>query len=534
MASLLSSIASGATIAITIKAIDEFSKTISEATRSFNSLGGIMTSIGKIGASAMIAVGTAMVSVGVASVKLAGDFEQTKVAFTTMLGSAEKATSFLNELANFAKRTPFTIQGVEKSAKQLMAVGFEAEDVIPTLKSVGDIASGLGLGEEGLERLILNLGQVQTQGKITGRELRDFAVAGVPLLKELSNQLGVSEQDITDMISKGEISTQMVLDAFKNMTSEGGRFGDLMAKQALTFNGMISNMKDTITLMGREIGMALLPPLKELLDIFANDILPSIQPLIPLFIEFTTTIVEGLIPYLPKLSEMITKLFEVFMKLFTALQPLMGPLMDLAFVIFDALFVAIEPLIPTIQILAESLVPLFNALSPIITALSPIIKMASELIAIFIKLGINSIMASLKPALEIIIPILTILINVFTKIIEVVKSVVDWITQLINKVREFFTTGFEKIGGAVEGITSKTSSKSSVKPASNLSVMDAVISPTGNIISTSPSDYLIATQNPSELGRGTTIIIEGNIYGVDADDMADALVSKLKEKISIY
>jgi phage-related minor tail protein len=359
----------------------------------------------------------------------------------------------------------------------------------------------------------------------------------VPLLKELSNQLGKSEQEITDMISKGEISTQMVLDAFKNMTSEGGKFGDLMSKQALTFNGMMSNMKDTITLMGRDIGMALLPPLKELLDIFATQILPAIQPLIPLFIEFTTTIVEGLIPYLPKMSEILTRLIEIFMKLFTAVQPLIPPLMDLAFVIFDALFAIIEPLIPSIQILAEALVPLFNALNPIITALTPIIKMASELIAIFIKLGINSIMASLKPALEIIIPILTVLINIFTKIIEVIKTVVDWVTKLIEKVREFFSTGFEKIGGAVEGISSKaTSSKASVSKPSNLSVMDAVISPNGNIISTSPEDYLIATKNPSELGGGGfTIVIEGNnIYGVDSEDIADALINKLKEKISIY
>jgi len=185
MVNIGNAIAEGAVIAITIKAIDEFSNVFGKVEGSTDKLTNVM----KISTSAILGVGTAMAALGVSSVKVAADFEQTKVAFTTMLGSAEEAQVFLAQLADFAKKTPFTLVGVEKAAKQLMAVGFEANDVIPTLKSVGDVASGLSLGEEGLQRLILNLGQVRNQGKLTGRELRDFAVAGVPLLDQLANQL---------------------------------------------------------------------------------------------------------------------------------------------------------------------------------------------------------------------------------------------------------------------------------------------------------------------------------------------------------
>jgi len=528
---LMDAITGGASIAITIKAIDEFSNILSNATTGFNKLGTIM---GGLAIGALAATTTAMINVGVASVKLAGDFEQTQVAFTTMLGSAEEAQSMLSDLADFAKKTPFTIQGVEKSATQLMAVGFSAEDIIPTLKSVGDIAAGLGLGEEGLQRLILNLGQVQSQGKLTGRELRDFAIAGVPLLAELSKQLGVTEADVTDMISKGEISTEMVTKAFESMSSGGGRFADLMGKQALTFEGMMSNMKDTLALMGRDIGTALLPPLKELLDVFANQILPAIQPLIPVFIEFVTTILEGLIPYLPQLSEMFMRLVNVTMQLFTALSPLIEPLMNLAFVIFDALMAIIEPLIPTIKILAEALAPLFTALGQIISMLTPLIKLVVQIAALFINLAINNIMAILGPALEFLMPIIQKIIDFFTEVVDVVKTVVEWITNLIGVVRDFLSSGIEKIGEVASSLASRGSYSNRTK-----SVGDAIIAPGGKVITTNPNDYLIATQNPESLmsqGNGVTYVIEitgNNIYGTDADDIAEALQDILTKKLSL-
>jgi tape measure domain-containing protein len=526
----LGAIGTGTVIAVTIRAIDDFSNTLNKANSSFSAFGSMM---GKLAIGTIAAVGTAMVGVGVASVKLAGEFEQTQVAFTTMLGSAEEANKMLTELSNFAKKTPFTIQGVEKSARQLMAVGFEAEDVIPTLKSVGDVAAGLGLGEEGLQRLILNLGQVQTQGKLTGRELRDFAVAGVPILAELANQLGVTEAQVTDMISKGEVSTEMVLTAFKNMTSEGGRFGNLMEKQALTFEGMVSNLKDTITLMGRDIGAALLPPLKDMIDIFANQILPAITPLIPVFVQFATTIIQGLIPYLPQLVEGGKRLFDIFIRIFTALQPLIPPLMDLAFVIFNTLLSAIEPLIPTIEVLATALAPLFEALSTIITALNPLIKLVMEIIAVFIELGVGNITAILIPALQMLTPYLEFLIGIFTKIVEVVKVVVEWIANLVEKVRDFFASGFEKIGNFVGGVFSGGSKGTTTK------VGDAIVKPDGSIIQTDPKDYLIATKTPEtlfnqEYGNSVVININGNnIYGTDPDDIAEALQTKLLRRLSL-
>ena len=134
-------------------------------------------------------VGGGIAFLGKSAIDAAGQFEQSNIAFTTMLGSAEEATKLLSDLADFARKTPFELVGIEASAKQLLAMGIESNKLLPTLKTLGDVSAGLSVP---MSRLALNFGQVKAQGKLTGRELRDFAIAGVPLLAELSKELGVS------------------------------------------------------------------------------------------------------------------------------------------------------------------------------------------------------------------------------------------------------------------------------------------------------------------------------------------------------
>ena len=200
----------------------------------------------------------------------AGKFEQTKVAFTTMLGSADAANKMLDQLASFAARTPFNIEGVEQAAKQLLAVGYNAQEVIPTLKSIGDVASGLSLGQDGLQRLILNLGQVRAQGKLTGRELRDFAVNGVPIMDELAKMMDKPKDAIVGMVEAGQITAPIVEEAFRRMSSEGGRFADMMDKQSQTMLGSFSNLQDSVSRLARELGQPFLAPLTAAFGFLAN------------------------------------------------------------------------------------------------------------------------------------------------------------------------------------------------------------------------------------------------------------------------
>lgn len=225
------------------------------------SLQGIGRSVTGLGTSLTTAVTLPLVAAGAGALKAAADFEQTQVAFTTMLGDADAARAMLNDLANFAAKTPFQLTDVEQGAKQLLAMGSSVEEVIPELKALGDVSAGLNVP---MDRLILNYGQVRLQGKLTGRELRDFAVSGVPIIAELAKNLNVSEEAIADMVSRGEIGFSDVEKAFQTMTSEGGKFNNLMDEQSKTVAGQFSNLKDTLNLLARDIGSVLLPIAKDI------------------------------------------------------------------------------------------------------------------------------------------------------------------------------------------------------------------------------------------------------------------------------
>lgn len=203
------------------------------------------------------------------AVNIAGEYEQQGVAFETMLGSVEKGQKVLSDLDKFATKTPFSIRGVQDSAKQLLAVGIQSENLIPTLKALGDVSAGLSVP---MDRLALNYGQVRSQGKLTGKELRDFVVAGVPLTAELAKMLKVSEGSISDMVSKGQIGFPLVEKAFENMTSKGGRFADLMDKQSNTFNGQVNEMVENIQILARQIGNVLIPIFRPFINAISNTV----------------------------------------------------------------------------------------------------------------------------------------------------------------------------------------------------------------------------------------------------------------------
>ena len=192
-------------------------------------------------------------------VTLADNLEQAKNAFTTMLWSSKQAETMLQNLSDFAAKTPFELPEVRQNAKQLLAMGVSAENVIPTLKALWDVASWTGAD---MSRLAMNYGQVITQGKLTSRELKDFLVNGVPILDELAKNAGKSKEEIQNMISSGQISANDVTRAFETMTSEGGKFADMMATQSSTLSGQWSNFQDQLSQIGEKIWVWLLDNLK--------------------------------------------------------------------------------------------------------------------------------------------------------------------------------------------------------------------------------------------------------------------------------
>lgn len=182
-----------------------------------------------------------------------GEIQQLEVAFTTMLGSGEKANVLMAQLIETAVKTPFELRDVADGARQLLAYGFAAEDVNQTLIRLGDIAAGLSIP---LGDLIYVYGTTMTQGRLYTRDLIQFTTRGIPMIDELAKQLGVAKSEVQGLIEAGRVGFPEVQKVIESLTNEGGKFGGLMEAQSKTITGQISNIKDSFFIMLNDIGKA--------------------------------------------------------------------------------------------------------------------------------------------------------------------------------------------------------------------------------------------------------------------------------------
>ena len=228
-------------------------------------LGGMKDQIFAVAAGMGIQTGVAAFVGGlknaiVSSFNLAASLEQATLAFTTMLGSGEAAREMLNGLRDFANTTPFEFNELQEATKKMLAYGFEAHAVIPTLRAVGDATAALGGGSEMIGRITVALGQMKAKAKISGEELRQLAESGVPALRYLAEGMGVSTAALQKMLEKGLIPANKGIDLLlAGMTKD---FGGMMAKQAETATGKISTLTDSVKLLKTNMGLLVLESAK--------------------------------------------------------------------------------------------------------------------------------------------------------------------------------------------------------------------------------------------------------------------------------
>lgn len=201
-------------------------------------------------AKATAVAGTAATAAGAFAVKSAADFEQTRIGMEAMLGSAEAAQKVLGELSKFAAATPFEFPELAASTRQLIAFGFSADEALATIKNLGDVAAAT---QTPIGDLAYLFGTLRAQGRAFTIDIRQFTNRGIPILEYLAKTLSKSKQEIQEMIEAGQIGFPEVNRAFQAMTSEGGIYFGMMAKQSKSLSGLFSTLKDNIGLAAREI-----------------------------------------------------------------------------------------------------------------------------------------------------------------------------------------------------------------------------------------------------------------------------------------
>jgi len=191
------------------------------------------------------------------SVVKAADLESTTAAFETMLKSGTKATEMVSEIRKFAASTPFNSEELTQSARGLLAYGVAADQIVPTLRTLGDVSAAFGK-DLPMSRMTFLYGTLFSQQRAYTKDLTQFAGAGVPIWDELSKSMGKSVAEIHTMAEEGRIGRDEVTKAFVSMTSAGGQFEGMTAKLADSVHGTWEQMGDAFDLAKIKLGQVII------------------------------------------------------------------------------------------------------------------------------------------------------------------------------------------------------------------------------------------------------------------------------------
>lgn len=184
------------------------------------------------------------VSLGQALLEPNASMEQTTVAFETLLGKGKATQEFLKQLQDFAASTPFEFPELAENAQHMLAFGFSAKEVIPTLTDIGDAMSAMGKSTAEIDQVVTVFGQMKAAGKVTADDMMQLTSQGIPAWKMLAEAMHLTIPEVRDLSEKGLLPADQ---AIKDLTAGMHKmFGGGMAAQAQTFNGLLSTLKDNV------------------------------------------------------------------------------------------------------------------------------------------------------------------------------------------------------------------------------------------------------------------------------------------------
>lgn len=178
--------------------------------------------------------------------------DQSRAVFARYFdGNTQVAEQFLNTLKGFAATTPFEFKDLSQLAIRLQNANTNANDIIPTIKAIGNAASASGsLGQESLGRITTALTQMQMKGKVTGEEMLQLVEAGVPAWNLLAEATGKPIPVLQEMASKGQLSADVMIAAFRGAYENVG----LMEGASKSLEGALSTIRDVGTQAFADIG----------------------------------------------------------------------------------------------------------------------------------------------------------------------------------------------------------------------------------------------------------------------------------------
>lgn len=226
-------------------------------------LRGMTSNIKQLGQDMTRSLSLPLAAVGAAALKSAADLETLETSFVSLTGGVEQAGKMMQQLTAFTAKTPFQLDAVAKSARQLIASGTDIADVNTQLQFLGDIAATSG---SSIDEIAAIFAKVNAKGKVELENLNQLAERGIPIFTALSEATGLP----ADKLGAGAVSVSEFNEVLQSFASTGGFAEGAMLRLSQTVSGKFSTALDNAKLAAASLGEQLLPFASKALDAFTN------------------------------------------------------------------------------------------------------------------------------------------------------------------------------------------------------------------------------------------------------------------------
>ncbi len=183
---------------------------------------------------------------------VASSREQSKLQFSTLLGSDQAAADWVDWMQNYGAVTPFTFDELAGLSRVGLSYNFNTDELKSMMQAIGDAGSALGIQGDDLQNVAAYLGRMNSSGKVTLEYLDPLIERGIPAIDYLAEALTESEDnvegkqftasDVYEAISSGLLDGADAARAIMGAMAED--FGGSMEKMSATYAGKVSTLED--------------------------------------------------------------------------------------------------------------------------------------------------------------------------------------------------------------------------------------------------------------------------------------------------
>lgn len=171
---------------------------------------------GNLAARAFEEIGKAIAALAIETVKLGLETQRLTAQFAAMKNNTAGAVQAYQALNDVARNTNYSMQTVYGMGKELINLGYSANEAAHYIGVISDAAAGLGQDEQGAQTLMNSLNRIAATSQITERDIKSLQMQGIKVEEAFAKAFGTDTQSAMQALRDGAVDGKDAFDILTN------------------------------------------------------------------------------------------------------------------------------------------------------------------------------------------------------------------------------------------------------------------------------------------------------------------------------